>query len=452
MSYSKQTWVDEGQQGATPIDSTRLNHIEDGIVAEETARATADSSEATARATADSSEAVTRAAADTALGARIAPFEALGNLTGAGVGPIGTGDAFRFDSTRLSAFKTALTTVTASPVDIIHVGDSITEGDTVTLAQRWQDLLTASLRATYPSGVAGGAGFAPAQYIGTTLVDVHTYTGTHSLSVPLGLGQRAQRISSSGTVSRTFTGTGVDFFYTTGSTGAATVTPTIDGVAQAPFSTTTTDTMGGNVYSVRGLAAGSHTVSLATSANYLYFEGSTVYNGDEAKGVRQWDAGHAGWRSQDFVEVTTSSYMAYRTIVPDLVTINLGTNDWGLGSNVATGANRQARVSPKIFERNLRDIISGIRGNVTSDPSIILFEPGMRGTPPTPAVQGRWVDYIQAIRRVAREDGRITLFDVAAVIGDQSGTNALVQSDKTHPTPTGHAAINTALVSLIQAA
>lgn len=68
------------------------------------------------------------------------------------------------------------------------------------------------------------------------------------------------------------------------------------------------------------------------------------------------------------------------------------------------------------------------------------------------SIQGA-IGYVQAIRRVARADGRVALLDRQAVMGDQSsGGNTLVGADKVHPNSSGHAAIAASLLSLIQAA
>jgi hypothetical protein len=287
-----------------------------------------------------------------------------------------------------------------------------------------------------------------------------TFTGTVLAGTTsfFGLGGRYRRLNSAATATLAVpTGvTDVDLVHTVGS-GASTYHYTVDGGAsQGPVNTTTTVAASSGVFQrISGLSAAStHTIVITADANFVYVEGAYLYNGDTALGLRGWDSGHAAWRALDFDAPNAGgaaqlwNYTEYKPIQPDLVVIALGTNEYGS----STWANRY---SPRLFERYLAELIHGIRAQCTNEPSTILWEPAFRADDPTlnGALVAPWSEYIQAIRRVAQADGRITLFDASSVMGDQvANVNSYTGTDGLHPTVAGHSALGTALDRVVASA
>jgi lysophospholipase L1-like esterase len=317
------------------------------------------------------------------------------------------------------------------------------------------------LRTAYqPGGVTGGFGYIPTVYAlaGPPTPTLVSLTGTQNQPVNnyYGLGNRFRALSAAATATVTFTGTGLDILCAKGpSTGS--ISYTVDGGASVgPVSTTTGGSLqpSQTIAAIRGLSAGAHTVVVTASVNTVYLEGFYAYNGDESLGVRGFDAGHYGYKTTDFIETGYSSsvngsFNGYAQFSPDLVVVALGTNDFG-------AATAGSRVSPRQYRDNLRDLLTALRGAISQSFSVVLWEPALRGDLTTVrsngALRGQWADYVDAVRQVARADAAVTLFDAAAVMGDQSGTNPLVGADKLHPTDAGHAALATAMFSLLSAA
>lgn len=371
------------------------------------------------------------------------------------------GDPFRFDATRLGRFRTAKTIAQGggSPLDIVFAGDSIFEGSNqTTAAGRWINKMMALIRTRWqPAGVAGGAGYAPADYQSTTMTGPVTFAGTTAnattAAANFGLGAvRFIRMAAAATATFTFTGTGVDIICSKGTAGR-TYTYTVDGgAASGTIDTQGTVNLGansGHVQQIRGLAAGSHTVVITVgAANYVFLEGFMVYNGDESTGIRAWESGAAGARAADFKEIQASYwYGEYALPQPDLVVVGFGANDYGTPTRV--------RVTPRQYAADVLDLIQTIRAQCVIEPSIVVWEPAQPAGSSynTGAFLGQFSDYAQALRQMAKTDGRITLFDAAAVMGDQSsGANTLVDADKVHPSAAGHTALAAAMDALLAAA
>ena len=368
-------------------------------------------------------------------------------------------DAFRFDETQLAHYKTAIAAQASVPVNILCIGDSIVEGTSVsTLPSRWVQVMLAGIRASL--GISGGVGYVPTYYASSTMTDLVTFTGTTQQTAStvtyFGLGGRHTRMSAAATASFTFSGTGCDIIAARGS-GGSTFTYTVDGGAsQGPVSTTNASLdQSGSVTQIRGLADGAHTVIVTAAANFIYLEGFMVYAGDEASGVRLWESGHSSWRTADFIETQVTGqagtwYDGYGLADPDLVVIALGTNDYGI-STVGS------RLTPRQYRTNLEALLHAVRGQSVNDPSIVLWEPAFRGDNPAVlsngSVLGTWPDFIQQIRQLAERDGKITLFDANAVMGDQStGANPLTNADKLHPSAAGHTALGQAMAALLASA
>jgi VCBS repeat-containing protein len=360
-------------------------------------------------------------------------------------------DPFRYDSTRLRAFKAALAKRNATPVDILLLGDSITEGQGITAPNinsglRWVDKLRDLLRAAWqPAGVAGGYGYRSIIYAVSGYGNQFTLTGTGAAQNTAGLGRKRYLLAQGATATATFTGTGLDLFFLGGING--TFTYAIDGGSAVSVNTMTDGsaaTVGSRVQ-VRSLSAASHTIVITiTGAQNVYFEGMMVYNGDETKGIRLWEGARSGQRTLDFIDDTGLYYNNYTPVQPDLVSIGLGTNDY-VTSQVIN------KLTPAQTKANLKTIIASIRAKCTVPPSIILWQPAEVKN--VASALAPWADYLKAIEEVAKEDGAITLFDANTLMGDQlANVYGLLSADKIHPSDDGHMATADSLFALLRKA
>jgi hypothetical protein len=214
------------------------------------------------------------------------------------------------DAAALRPFHAALGARNWAPVDVLMIGDSFTEGRGATLTARSLTVrVTAALRQTLqPSGIAGGFGYlsawsgSSATAGGGTITDYpvalagapDTTDGTYGVS------RRNIFLSSGQSATFTITGTGFDIFWVQGP-ALGTFTYAVDGGS----TTTVTSTGGaaptsGHRTQVTGLSAGSHTVVLTRLTGVNVIEGLMVYNGDEAAGIRVWNAGRGGSTASNF--------------------------------------------------------------------------------------------------------------------------------------------------------
>jgi len=355
-------------------------------------------------------------------------------------------DPMRYDSTRLRTWRTALGTVASAPVNILAIGDSWSSGKGATSipATRFLDRLRDLLRGRYnPATVPGAENYWPSYNFSFGYANPITYTGSTAAQTTFGLGRATTRIASGGSATFTFTGTGCDIVYAKGATGAP-FTYTVDGGSpSASVITNQGAAQGGNTVQIRGLTLGSHTVVATPSADWLYLEGFTAYNGDESKGVRMFVGAFTGYRSSDFVDSNGYTYKSYGMVNPHLAMIELGINDFGGGS-------AGVPVSPSALASNVQALISAIRANTTTSPSIVLWLPPE--TTPSVTPLAPWSDYVTALQGVASSDGKVTLFDAGAAIGSLAGTAdplGVDLGDNLHPNQTGHDALAYALYRLL---
>ncbi|MGY2004228.1 cutinase family protein [Blastococcus sp. SYSU DS1024] len=332
----------------------------------------------------------------------------------------------------LAAFHAARADSAAGrgPLDVVVVGDSVTEGRDVGKGNRWVDHLLGLLRARHqPPGVTGGEGYVPAYYAAGGMVDRFSFGGASTLGSQYGFGMRANHMPSGAGNSMTagFTGTSFELHYAS-SLNTGTITVSIDGAAGIPVPTAG----GGNTPSDGGswtsppLPPGSHTVTLTnTSGRTVLVEGISVYDGDEATGVRLWEAGHSGWQAEDYANRPTAPQhgQAVAAAAPHLVVVALGYNDVVAGFTAAQ------------FRDYLTETIGHLRGpDAGPDPSVLIVGYPRR----TDVSVAAWDAYLQAMADVAADQG-YAFADLSAL------PDFGMSGDGVHPTPTGHRQIAEAL-------
>lgn len=331
----------------------------------------------------------------------------------------------------LRPFWTALAKRESSPVDILCIGDSLTEGAYVsTIEKRWVARLRDKLRAAYPTaGVTGGQGFISANYHtigpgnpGVEVNQVMTQTGgSTDAGYTLGLGRRYRKFTTTGNVSATVTCSSVDAIYTQG-TSRGTLGLSIDGGAAATIATAG-GLLATKKFNSGALTPGSHTVTVSwQSGGEVDVEGIMVYNGDETKGIRLWESGHGGVETDFFNGGFWQT--GIRNIAPALVTICLGVNDLMFN----TGANYPSNLVPGRIQTLIASIRAQCDTAAIAYPTFLLVIPHqVAGSYLEP-----WANYVNALWTVALADPAIAILDLTELVGIATTASGLFATDLIH--------------------
>jgi lysophospholipase L1-like esterase len=208
-------------------------------------------------------------------------------------------------SLALKNLRAALGMVAVRPVDVVMLGDSITEGYYASSdGARYCDLLRRKLQAIYnPQGVQGGEGFIPMLHVVGGFFAAAAPTGFANLpqrwtfanpgiALPIGadngygLGRRAWFYCNGSTSTATITVFCDRFWicYTafTPGGGAGSITVKIDGTLQASQpSTQSSIVQSGRIWDSGNIPLGFHTIQVsAVSTGLAIFDGIMVFNGD----------------------------------------------------------------------------------------------------------------------------------------------------------------------------
>ncbi|HYH74795.1 MAG TPA: SGNH/GDSL hydrolase family protein [Candidatus Saccharimonadales bacterium] len=362
----------------------------------------------------------------------------VGNATAA---PAGSS----YGDNALEHWSNAVKNRNTAPATWVAWGDSFTEGQGASsMQERWTNETLGSLRSTFPTtGVTGGVGYLPGFYSvygpDSTWTPYTAAGGNHWWEDWGGsLGNRIISLQTGGYETFTVTGTSVDIMYSQGAGG--TFSYKVDNGTAVNVNTTGSYIPSKKVNVSLG-TPGTHTVTVTGVSGTSYFEGIMAYNGDETKGIRMYDAGHSGATTDDYVYSTWDQAEITASAKADLVTIELGANDF-----------LSASATPAQVTTNLQDMIDSIRSKATThsthQPSIALVIP-WDFSAYGPVNGYSWNDFADAIRDVATNDTSVGLLDLT-VTGTPAGTGGgLYASDGLHPSDAGHAAIATAVASYI---
>jgi lysophospholipase L1-like esterase len=341
----------------------------------------------------------------------------------------------------LATFRTALTSRASSPVDILCIGDSLTEGiGATTRANRWVEKLRDQLRARYPTaGVAGGEGFIAASTWTNSIPSWGwTYVGNWTQSGAYGYGQRNVLLQSGptpGSMTRTVSGTSIRVYYTR-YTGGGGFSVYLDGSGTPALTVDTTVGAtgvddGGRSSLIPLGTRGSHTVKIewSTGANGQpsYIGGIMVYDQDETSGIRLTEAGHSSSASSYWDQTLNSAIGSMTANItatdPDLVIIELGGNDMF-----------QSRV-PADFKASMVNIISQVRTAKPSVAILVLMMYEIVGSYAYP-----WSDYAGKARELVAGDTGLALLDLGAYLPTTATTNSPygLLYDGLHPSDVGH--------------
>lgn len=338
----------------------------------------------------------------------------------------------------LRNFRLALADRDTNPCDLLHVGDSISSGYKATaLGKRWSAVLRDTLRTRFPQIATGGVGYIsanPNAGSSTTFSDNPVaVSGGAFQSQNFGLDTAGRTMTGAGhTITVTFTGTGMDFTHAVFS-GGGTFSWAVDGGSATNINTNGTTDFTTVSRAIRGLTAGSHTVVFSwVSGGTVYWTGAAAYNGDETKGIRSWSMAVPGVTSGFWWNTGKNQWwdLIGDLVSPDLVTIELGPNDYGGVSPLAVAT----------YKSNLQSIISKVKANVTGYvPSFVLLP--VPALTPQGATLAPWSDYVAAMYDIAAADadGAVCVLDLQQRINPGSPSTAGgVLPDTTHPADAGN--------------
>jgi lysophospholipase L1-like esterase len=340
----------------------------------------------------------------------------------------------------LDAVHAALLTCGAAPVDVICVGDSITEGMIAghredAWPQRLRDLLRAG---RFSGSVKGGIGYCPSYSVSASVSDFWARRGTiNDAGLSTGLGCRCLKAPLGSSASLSFTGTGLDLLTTTGEHSA--LSWSLDN--RAPVTVDQRQSNGlqsGVVIPLRGLCDGPHTITVAgTTLGNAYVEGAMVYRNDEDAGIRVWEGGHSGCMCSDF-NASPNWWGSFRAVPnPKLVIVCLGANEY---TNGVTSAQYGRALD------QLLTMIQSLLGEAAC--SLLVVSPHARMPLSGRANQSYYEAQAAA---VAARHGAAYL-SMTPVIGDCAAgiASGLLQSGQgIHPTSAGHLLYAQALAEML---
>ena len=349
----------------------------------------------------------------------------------------------------LRPFHAALARRSADPVDILCIGDSLTEGARVsTLEKRWVALLREKLRARFPTpGVTGGVGYLCADYYAAgTNTDLEAFTQTGGVSDTgasdfkgrFGLGRRARVLSTVGdALSITVTCSSFDVIYKANLGGATSLDVAIDGGLATTVSTVDAVTAAeGTRWNSGALTPGSHSIVITQKVGTTYVEGMMVYLGDEAAGIRMWESGQGGARSWSFNSPDNIWIVCVKTAFPSLVLIELGCNDWWYNSG---GTAPYGTYTPAAMVSNLTTLISAVKAQLayaTSVGIVIAHERGDGGLAAGTIPLLAWSEYVAAYYGMVTADPSLFLVDMNNALGPSPasapGSQSMIATDKVH--------------------
>ncbi len=322
-----------------------------------------------------------------------------------------------------AAWHRALADQATGPATWVAYGDSITEGQGASSRERrWIDLTAQNLRSQ--SGSPAGAGYLPGWY--AVYEPDSGWKPYRARSGPVteekfgSLGLRTAVLPEGSRQTYQVEGTSVDIYY---ATNGGVFQVIVDGVAASAV-----DSSGvyasANRTRIPFARGGSHSVAVEATQGTAYLAGVTVFDSDENAGIVLYDNAHSGFTAGDVVGAASDLNPLMGLISPDLVTVELGVNDYLSGS-----------ASPAQLATELQLLIDGLRAELADDPpSFVLVIPYRIGLAPDHPGQ-TWDAYAAALRSVAVSLG-LGVCDMSSMGSSRPG--GWWTSDGLHPSDAGH--------------
>ncbi len=337
-------------------------------------------------------------------------------------------------TTPLTQWRRAMQGRNAEPAVWLAYGDSITEGQGASSrSTRWIDQTATALR-NY--GSAGDVGYLPGWYAvsgpDSPWQPYAGRTGTISDDSIGSLGLRTATMVAGASQTYRLAGTSVYFYYLT---GGGTLSYAVDGGRATVIDTAGTG-MSPRRERVRFAAAGSHDLTVSARSGKVYLAGLATFDSDEGSGVHLVDNAHSGYTSSQFVAAQAELAPFVRLVAPDLVTIELGVNDYLQGS-----------ASAERVQANLRELVGGLRAQLPQQPpSIVLVLPYRIGLgSKNPGY--RWDEYVTATTALGA-DLSVGVLDMSSMGTSAPGGNWA--SDALHASDAGNAEMARRAVDYLQ--
>ncbi len=340
-----------------------------------------------------------------------------------------------FKSSFFPNFQNALARAASSSVDILVVGDSITEGYNATdrPTQGYVGLLRSYYQGIYGDG---GYGFVPPHANSSGYPYPWTFTGSWSLASPAGPfygpynGVR-WATGTGNTASITMTATAIDIHYARNVFTNSTWSYTVDGGS----STNVVQTSNGSttptyeVLSITGLSNASHTVVVtAPATNYFFLIGATAKKG--TSGVRVHNLGFNGNAITGYAPDAEAPRWA-RSIAPDLTIIAMTTNSYA------------AQTALNTYQQALQWTVD----TAVLDGDVMMIGANPR-LPENNAIPQ--TSYHSRMRTVMPATGKMVDFKTLWV-DNATQLAAGYSTDGVHPSDTGHAKMRDEILAVLPA-
>jgi len=351
----------------------------------------------------------------------------------------GSGGGFSAPSP-LARYRDALAGRATSPVDIVCIGNSITEGYFASsLANRWVEQILAALNTTYGSGT--NVSIYRAGAWGDPAIPPLTLPWTLTNASPgnsWGFGRKFNNMSAGAQMSLAATSTGFSIVYSQGPSadGFGSFKYAVDGGATTTVNAVNATTLSGRLETVSGLSLASHSVVITPDTANAPIDGIIFYNGNETNGIRVWEGGHSGFLASDFLDPAKPHWIdLLGNISPDLAIIMLGRNEWVTG--VSTGT----------FIANLATLIANVRATASPAPSILIVAEPQGDYAPGPL----WSSYVTAMANLVASDGNLAYVDLNPGFGGYTvpPSGPLYNADLKHPSGAGEDEIAAEIMALI---
>lgn len=328
---------------------------------------------------------------------------------------------------------------TSEPVNVVVVGDSITEGTGASaLVNRWQTKAQAIMRAAL--GITAGAQvpYVPGYYKTSAPQSLVTRAGDTLERTTNGLGWRTLEIRPGGSVTFTASATAAHLVVTKGSSSGV-MAVKVNAATPVTYNTNSANGGGSHAYwwPVPISGAGVHTITVTVASGTLpvYVQGLMVRDGDEARGLRLLDAGYHGWAYSTATTAQLTTLAAAITAAnPAVIVSALGTND------VAANNPDKLRTDVLAHVTSWHTAAPGV-------PVVLVWYP--KATAHTDAQNRAARDVLVTI---AAQDPLVSLLDLRRLLPDAGTTEgAALFPDGLHPNDAGHQRIATEVARLLLA-
>jgi lysophospholipase L1-like esterase len=319
----------------------------------------------------------------------------------------------------LRGLLSALADVASTPVDIVVVGDSLSEdwqwvdsGTSESVGLRsWVRLFEVDMAERFNAGAVGVGWLAIRSGLGTN-PGWDTVTG--SLVTTAGLGRYAVQLDAAEYAEHTETCDGVDVYF---ASIASTCTVHVDGVLTATLTASAVPT----VWSSGALSSGSHTIKVTAVGGVAVPYGSYWYLGNRTSGVRVHNGGHSGYGPSDHL-ATVGTIEHIALVDPDCVIVPIGAAS---GGTVFSG-------TVAAYTSTIETLLEAIAAEVPSASIVHVAEHAFSGKEAT------WPAYAAASRALA-VDGGYGFADCYETIGyvGSPDTYGLSLADGVHLTAKG---------------